>query len=457
MIELGPWQVRDIVRLLVISGVFVLAAGWLFQRSAPSVRAFAAGAAVTLLLLPGLLAWDPIFAVGIDPIDWLPLDWQIPAWVMITVFGVGIIGVTRELVHHRRQVRCIRDLAPVLDPHVAQLIEQARVRLGIKHPVAARLAPAGAAGAPCAATIPGNVVILPANFATQDEQSLRAVLVHELVHVRRRDDRWCLLMRCVVCFYWFLPWLRDLEQRFLDSVENSCDDRAADFFNQSVDYLSGVTGFARGALATQPNIDSPSSANSAQPSSAAFGAAPSHPLLQRVVRFAQCRDLDLDSARVGGWLLLTLVFGSFVTSVALVGPTRSLAHSANATPLHQLPIEPAGTRPRVFVQPARLVGGAGSVPSAREQVLPIYPGPALLKGLEGDVVVRYRIAADGSIVGAQIVHSDPQGAFDRATLNALRASRYQGIAHRPSRPVLTSANQIVQPLLVQQRFRFRVY
>ena len=65
-------------------------------------------------------------------------------------------------------------------------------------------------------------------------------------------------------------------------------------------------------------------------------------------------------------------------------------------------------------RPLQLVSGAG----------PIYPSEALAAGIEGHVVVRYDVSAQGVVTNAHVHSAEPEGVFEEAALAAVRSFRY---------------------------------
>lgn len=75
-------------------------------------------------------------------------------------------------------------------------------------------------------------------------------------------------------------------------------------------------------------------------------------------------------------------------------------------------------------RPMQLVSGSG----------PVYPAAAKADGIEGVVVVRYGVAADGRVIDARVDSATPQGIFEAAALAAVRSWRYNP-ALRDGQPV----------------------
>ena len=70
------------------------------------------------------------------------------------------------------------------------------------------------------------VLLLPDGIAEHlAPAELEAVLLHELEHVRRRDNLFGLFQTALRCLYWFHPLVWWLERRMLAERERACDDR----------------------------------------------------------------------------------------------------------------------------------------------------------------------------------------------------------------------------------------
>ena len=67
-------------------------------------------------------------------------------------------------------------------------------------------------------------ILLPSAWKLWPETKLRAVLAHELAHVRRRDPLIALLARLNLCLFWFHPVAWWLEKQLATTAEHACDD-----------------------------------------------------------------------------------------------------------------------------------------------------------------------------------------------------------------------------------------
>ena len=56
---------------------------------------------------------------------------------------------------------------------------------------------------------------------------------------------------------------------------------------------------------------------------------------------------------------------------------------------------------------------------------PTFPEVAVKKGIEGHVVIRYSVLADGTVGDAQVIESVPPGVFDRSALAAIGRFQFE--------------------------------
>src|SRR6185437_2493140 len=55
---------------------------------------------------------------------------------------------------------------------------------------------------------------------------------------------------------------------------------------------------------------------------------------------------------------------------------------------------------------------------------PVYPPMALMRGMEGQVVIEFGLADDGSLRNVHVVQSEPAGIFDQAAIRAMQGWKY---------------------------------
>jgi TonB family protein len=91
------------------------------------------------------------------------------------------------------------------------------------------------------------VVLLPVTLRSLQPQALRAVVVHELFHVQRRDWAWLLGEECVRAVFWFHPAMWWLISRVQLARETVVDELSILFTNARRTYLDTLLALADGS------------------------------------------------------------------------------------------------------------------------------------------------------------------------------------------------------------------
>jgi TonB family protein len=162
-------------------------------------------------------------------------------------FAAGIAR-TRKLARNGR-----------LAVYAAAMIDELRPSLGIRRDV--RAIQTAGAEVPMTWGILRPLVLLPDTARIWPEQRLHAVLLHELVHVRRNDLLAQLLAQAACCLYWFNPlvWLAARELR--KEREAACDDAVLNRGLDAADYAGHLMEMARSMVARQSSLaDAPAMA-----------------------------------------------------------------------------------------------------------------------------------------------------------------------------------------------------
>ena len=114
---------------------------------------------------------------------------------------------------------------------------------------APRLLQSTEAKMPFACGIRTPTIVLPAESETWTLDRRRAVLLHELAHVRRHDLIGHTLARLVCAMYWFHPLAWSAAKRLRSESERACDDlalacgtRATDYAEHLLDIVTSVRG-----------------------------------------------------------------------------------------------------------------------------------------------------------------------------------------------------------------------
>jgi beta-lactamase regulating signal transducer with metallopeptidase domain len=143
---------------------------------------------------------------------------------VLTAWALGSLGMLVGTLRARIAAgRVVRDAAPARDARILSLAISLREELGFGGPLRIRIS--RRMPVPVCAGILRPRIVLPRSAAGWPRSRLRAVLLHEIGHLRRRDVLTGLVGELCRAAYWFLPfaWWNLRSMRFLR--EAACDDR----------------------------------------------------------------------------------------------------------------------------------------------------------------------------------------------------------------------------------------
>jgi beta-lactamase regulating signal transducer with metallopeptidase domain len=170
--------------------------------------------------------WSAFPAVVQEPSSTNPApssasDLSAPSLFALWSLGAGVVGLLVLLSFWRTQ-RLARRARPIAHRGVIAEAERIAAALGLRRRVALLQAPDEAMPMTWGALHPR--VLLPASFAEWPADRRRAVLVHELAHVRRYDWLTQLIARAACAVYWWNPLAWVAARRLREERELACDD-----------------------------------------------------------------------------------------------------------------------------------------------------------------------------------------------------------------------------------------
>ena len=188
-------------------------------------------------------------------------DWRITTLIgaraALALYLIGLLLVAaRFLAGAVRTVRMVRQARPA--PHAQAMVDTVRCALGIDRPVRALESPGAAVPMTWGSLRP--VVLLPEAARHWPAERLHAVVLHELVHVRRHDILAQLAAQAACCLYWFHPlvWLAARELR--KERERACDDAVLSGGVPAPDYAGHLLELARVLVERRSLADAPAMA-----------------------------------------------------------------------------------------------------------------------------------------------------------------------------------------------------
>jgi beta-lactamase regulating signal transducer with metallopeptidase domain len=168
------------------------------------------GGGAAVIVVAGKSA-APMITPSIAPsIAWLVLA---AVWLAGTAFVL-----VRGIRHWRASVRMAH--AAIDAPDAAlDLMRELAARVGVRRP---RLAVGNAATGPYVVGIFRATIVVPPALL-DDTALLRAALMHELAHVKRRDAFGRMVQLAAVAMFWWLPVVRVVARRLELARERACD------------------------------------------------------------------------------------------------------------------------------------------------------------------------------------------------------------------------------------------
>ncbi|MFN2397493.1 MAG: M56 family metallopeptidase [Gemmatimonadaceae bacterium] len=168
------------------------------------------------------------------------LSMVVAIWAAMAVVLVGSLSygalVVRRIVRHARPLETADWLAPLWE---------VSDRIGLDEPP--RLLRSDEVKMPFACGVVHPTIVLPAESDSWTIERRRAVLLHELAHIRRHDLVGHMLGQVACAVYWFHPLVWTAAKRLRSESERACDDlalacgaRASDYAEHLLDIVTSV-------------------------------------------------------------------------------------------------------------------------------------------------------------------------------------------------------------------------
>src|SRR5581483_4810426 len=120
-----------------------------------------------------------------------------------------------------------------------EVFERARRRMGIDGSVDVKL---GRVGAP--PSVHGwrtRTIVIPEGLSENLRPlELESILLHELAHVKRRDNLWACVLHALSCMLWFHPLLWWMERQAASDRERACDEVVLTLGAEPGHYIQGI-------------------------------------------------------------------------------------------------------------------------------------------------------------------------------------------------------------------------
>src|SRR6185437_10734187 len=163
----------------------------------------------------------PLLQLGL-PIQPPPPTLSREGWMLLVSAGISLMLFGWLLIRWRQVAGCVRR-TEASDVALNELLEKTRLQAGLRRKAVLRLTSDAVSPAVCGLFRP--VILLPkALVETLPAEQLRAVLLHELIHLRRRDVWMNCVQTMLQIFYWWHPLLWIANARVRRVREEAVDD-----------------------------------------------------------------------------------------------------------------------------------------------------------------------------------------------------------------------------------------
>jgi beta-lactamase regulating signal transducer with metallopeptidase domain/peroxiredoxin/5-hydroxyisourate hydrolase-like protein (transthyretin family) len=316
--------------------------------------------------------------------------------VALWVTGTAILSV-RLWLAARRLARLVSDAQPAPDWIEAENRETA-ARLGAR---AARVVLSSQASTPFLTGLARPVVVLPEGPWTEDERAeLRAVLAHELAHVRGGDLVWNGVLQVVSLLLWFHPLAWRARAAHAGACDAVCDAVAADLVGDVTSYGRTLARQALRACAPPPAAGLPMARTC------------------DVRRRIEALRRQVFRSPLPGRLFMPAIF-AFALTVMLVGGTQLARVGVAATPepptRKETPKENAAKAPATATPPA----GRLTVRVTNAQTGEPIDGVEIDAWIDTEEKTNHSQPVTGKD-GTAVVEYDPAARIDRLTLTPNR-------------------------------------
>ena len=140
-------------------------------------------------------------------------------WLVWLVVAFGMI--VRKITAYQSFVNCVKaGLTPVCDIEKLEKLSAAMEQIGIKRPVELGVNPL--VSSPMLIGFFHPCIVLP--NADIDEKDFYYIILHELIHLKRRDILYKWLVQFTVCLHWFNPMVYLMRREIIKACEFSCDE-----------------------------------------------------------------------------------------------------------------------------------------------------------------------------------------------------------------------------------------
>jgi TonB family protein len=182
-----------------------------------------------------------------DAVSAVAIAWPVLSIIWLLGTFVALARLARGLLVVRRISRAAE---PPDDPQWIAIVAQGCEQLGLRRrpgvAISSRIA------VPAVAGVLKPILLLPQDCTQWSGSCRRAVVLHELAHVQRRDCLIQLLADCASAIYWFHPLVHGAASRLRHEREQACDDVVLEAGTSPTKYADHLLDLVRAGITVPP-------------------------------------------------------------------------------------------------------------------------------------------------------------------------------------------------------------
>ena len=259
-------------------------------------------------------------------------------------------------------------------------------------------------------------LLVPLSWKHMPQTLQRAIIHHEIAHLRQKDQLVGVLQMLGVALNFFNPLAWILNHQLNEYCEKACDDRALIHSNlKPKQYLNSLVTMAELSMGKN-DLYTPALAFTKSYKS----------LKSRIMHQAKRKYNRLNFTPLNYALLALVVAGMIAFSCDFIVDTQE---QPTPPPPASSEMESPAKNPAVkfvpYDTPPRIVGGMAAL---RDNVK--YPEPALTAGVEGTVIVQAFINKEGIVDDVVVVKGIPRTGLNEAAIEAVSQTRFEPALQR---------------------------
>ena len=168
------------------------------------------------------------------------------------VWLLGYVFFLRAWWHRHREMKTgLRKGEPLMSGSALETLKRVKTLLQERRPVTLILSSDFPEPGVCGIRRPK--LVLPKRVVEAlTDQELEAVLLHEVAHVRRRDNLVSLFQSWLSCVFWFHPAIWLIDRQLLEERERACDEEVLSYAPNCQQYLSSLLKVFQSSLGERP-------------------------------------------------------------------------------------------------------------------------------------------------------------------------------------------------------------